>query len=571
MSSPEETIVAAGEMVSARFSVVDYVVFSIMLVVSLGIGVYSAIQSRGRESTQDFLLGGRNMPPFPVAISLLGGIFSAISILGNPTEVFYFGSQIMMTILGVIPASILVRQGLIPIFYNLGILSLNEYVEARFNSVLLRKLSTMCHLLTKFFFMGICLYAPSLALSTVTGLSLWGSMVSMGTVCTIYITIGGVKAVVYTDVLQTMLMFGGVLVVVVMCCVDVGVVNIWAAAKEGGRLEVLNLDTSPFTRHTLWSTIVLGFYVTLNILGLNQGCYQRLASVSSLQISQRLITFFMLGMTGMWFLFYSSGVVAYAMYRDCDPLTSGRIEKPDQILPYLVMDKLGHFTGLPGLFVAAVYGGVLSSLSTAGNAIACLMWEDLLQPLPFFSRMSNTASTAICKLLSAVAGLSGIFLGMLAGKLGNVFHVTSSVSGSILGPMQGIFITGIYIPWVNSKGMLVGFLTAFCYNVIIVIGKFHRGGGSPQKLPLSTAGCPENALHFANTSTAAILNTTMVPEDLLYTSAFLEDLQHNTTLHDGSSPVYGIKYCVLTGRGRNRCTTSLTVSSASAASSSPWL
>ena len=79
----------------------------------------------------------------------------------------------------------------------------------------------------------------------------------------------------------------------------------------------------------------------------------------SIFICCRLITFFMVGMTGMWFLFYSSGVVAYAMYRDCDPLTSGRIEKADQILPYLVMDKLGHFTGLPGLFVAAVYGGVL--------------------------------------------------------------------------------------------------------------------------------------------------------------------------------------------------------------------
>ena len=67
----------------------------------------------------------------------------------------------------------------------------------------------------------------------------------------------------------------------------------------------------------------------------------------------------MIGMIGMWVLFYSSGAVAYAMYANCDPLISGRIEKPDQILPYLVIDKLGHFTGLPGLFVAAVYGGVL--------------------------------------------------------------------------------------------------------------------------------------------------------------------------------------------------------------------
>ncbi|MPC09858.1 hypothetical protein E2C01_002476 [Portunus trituberculatus] len=87
------------------------------------------------------------------------------------------------------------------------------------------------------------------------------------------------------------------------------------------------------------------------------------------------------------------------------------------------------------------------------------------------------------------------------------------------------------------QGMLVGFLTAFCYNVTIVIGKFLRGGGSPQKLPLSTAGCPENTFHFANTSTAAILNTTVMPEHLmLHTSAFLEDLHHNTTLHHGASP-----------------------------------
>ncbi|MPC87658.1 Sodium-coupled monocarboxylate transporter 2 [Portunus trituberculatus] len=73
--------------------------------------------------------------------------------------------------------------------------------------------------------------------------------------------------------------------------------------------------------------------------------------------ADKLIVSFMLGI--MWLLLYSSGAVAYVMYRDCDPLISGRIEKPDQILPYLVINKLGHFTGLPGFFVAAVYGGVL--------------------------------------------------------------------------------------------------------------------------------------------------------------------------------------------------------------------
>lgn len=82
MSTVDESMPATSHLVAARFSILDYVIFCTMLVVSTGIGVYSAIKSRGRETTQDFLVGGRDMSPYPVAISLLGGIFSAISILG---------------------------------------------------------------------------------------------------------------------------------------------------------------------------------------------------------------------------------------------------------------------------------------------------------------------------------------------------------------------------------------------------------------------------------------------------------------------------------------------------------
>lgn len=83
MSSSGEAAVATGELVAARFTVVDYVVFVVMLLGSVGIGVFSAIKNRGRESTHNFLLGGGEMSPYPVALSLLGGIFSAISILGE--------------------------------------------------------------------------------------------------------------------------------------------------------------------------------------------------------------------------------------------------------------------------------------------------------------------------------------------------------------------------------------------------------------------------------------------------------------------------------------------------------
>ncbi|KAG0727603.1 Sodium-coupled monocarboxylate transporter 1 [Chionoecetes opilio] len=91
-------------------------------------------------------------------------------------------------------------------------------------------------------------------------------------------------------------------------------------------------------------------------------------------------------------------------------LPSGKINKPDQILPFLVTDKLGHIPALSGLFVAAVYGGVLSTLSSCGNSAACMVWEDFLKPLPFFSKLSDKSATLVVKILSSFTGVLSVVL-----------------------------------------------------------------------------------------------------------------------------------------------------------------
>ncbi|KAK3876465.1 hypothetical protein Pcinc_001147 [Petrolisthes cinctipes] len=108
-----------------HFGKTDSAVFGIMLVASVGIGVYSSLRG-GASSTQEYLVGGRNMSPFPVALSLVGGVISAISILGNATEVYYFGTQLSTSLLGTIVATIFLHSVIIPILYNLKITSLNE-------------------------------------------------------------------------------------------------------------------------------------------------------------------------------------------------------------------------------------------------------------------------------------------------------------------------------------------------------------------------------------------------------------------------------------------------------------
>ncbi|XP_068230251.1 sodium-coupled monocarboxylate transporter 2-like [Palaemon carinicauda] len=535
---------------SKTLGIVDWIFFSLLLLVSLGIGIYSAVRGRGNSTTQEYLLGGRQMPVAPVAISLLGGVISAISILGLATEMYFFGTQLALNLVGFIFGTLTVQYGILPIIYPLQIVSLNEYILMRFGSNTLRKLATTVSLICSFIYMGMCLYAPSLTLATVTSIPTWASITVMGVVCTFYITIGGVKAVVYTDVVQTIVMLIGVLVVVIICCIDLGGVgNVFSLANEGGRLEFFNFDPNPMVRHTFWSVQIQGFFSMLAWVGLNQACYQRFASVSNLTLCKRLCIFFIIGLYALWLTFYFSGIVAYATYKDCDPLSSGRIEKPDQILPYLVLDKLSHLTGMAGIFVAAVYGGVLSSLSSTGNSVACIMWEDLLSDLPAFKNISDAKATKIIKLISASTGLIGIGIGLVAGKLGDIFQVSVSISSTFSGTLVGVFITGIWAPWVNKKGACIGFLVSLAFNLWLVIGKFIKGFGSPERLPLSVDGCPENLLHLTNTTVSSFGNLTaagisinsITGDDAItdFNTATFPELEQEKIVSD----IYNISYC----------------------------
>ncbi|XP_069941820.1 sodium-coupled monocarboxylate transporter 1 isoform X2 [Cherax quadricarinatus] len=527
----------------ATFTPVDYTVLSLMLVASAGIGVVSAIRSRGKASTQEYLLGGRNMSPLPVAISLLGGWISAISFV----EIYFFGTQLTTILLGTVPGSLFAGYIILPIFYKLKIVSINEYLELRFGSKLLRKLATTSLVLFTLTYLALSVYAPALIMSSVTQLSTWVSTLIIGSVCTFYITVGGVRAVVYTDVLQTLIMFGGVLLVVIVCSIDLGGIgNVWTIAERGGRIQFFDFNTSPYERHTFWSTVMLGFYQGATTLTLVQQSYQRLASVSTLQTSQRLIIGFVVGLFTLWIVLYLSGLVAYATYRDCDPLTSGRIQKPDQILTFLVTDKLRYMTGMAGLFVAAVYGCVLSTHSSCGNSMACLVWEDFIKHHKYFSGLSDAKATNVVKLLSAALGLVAMCLSWILDKLGSVYVVSTSLNSALSGPLSGVFIAGICTPWVNTEGAIVGFITSLTFSLWMVIGKLYRGGGSPARLSLSTEGCPENLMNLANTTVSHSIISDTSLTDAVYVNFTENDLLMSNTSSIqrlDSNTIYEISYC----------------------------
>ncbi|GLD48496.1 sodium-coupled monocarboxylate transporter 1 isoform X1 [Lates japonicus] len=488
--------------VTSSFAVADYVVFALMLVVSAAVGVYYAWADRGQRSSGDFLMGGRRLTALPVSLSLTASFMSAITVLSNPAEVYHYGASIGFYGLSYIITIVVTSEIFLPVFYRLAVTSTYEYLELRFNRAT-RLLGTMLFIVQTILYTGIVIYAPALALNQVTGMDLWGAVISTGVVCTFYCTMGGLKAVVWTDVIQLGVMLAGFLSVIVRSVVlQGGVFPIISDSERGGRLNFWDFDTNPLRRHTFWTVTIGGAFVWVSIYGINQAQVQRYISCKSIGHARASLYINLLGLWSILLCSVFAGMCLYSVYKNCDPWTAGLVSAPDQLMPYLVMDILGNYPGLPGLFVAAAYSGSLSTVSSSINALAAVTVEDLIKP---YTNMSEKHLSWISKGLSFVYGALCIGMAGLASLMGGILQAAVSIFGVIGGPLLGLFTLGILCPFANSKGALSGVLSGLVVSLWVGIGAqiYPPPPEMTRPLPLTTDGCNFTTANSINwTSTA---------------------------------------------------------------------
>ena len=205
--------------------------------ISAGIGVYHAVVSK-QSTTREYLLANRKMLSLPVAMSLLASFMSGITILGVPSEIYTYGIQYGLLVVSEILYFPTVALIFVPTLYELGLTSSYEYLERRF-SFGVRIIATITFIFYTLFYMAIVIYGPSLALQSVTGLPVWVSILSIGVICTFYTTIGGIKAVIWNDVFQGLVMLCGLVTIVIVGTVKVGgPSNVVSILKERNRTDV---------------------------------------------------------------------------------------------------------------------------------------------------------------------------------------------------------------------------------------------------------------------------------------------------------------------------------------------
>uniref|UniRef100_A0A182PZH6 Sodium/solute symporter n=1 Tax=Anopheles farauti TaxID=69004 RepID=A0A182PZH6_9DIPT len=547
----------AGDAQDSRpsFTVYDYLAVAFMLVISIGIGVfYGWFEEKGTSgatggeaggSSDDFLLGS-GMSLFPVTLSLTTSFITAIELLGNPSEMFFNGTQFSLIVISMVLVVPIAVRVFYPIYYKLEVTSCYEYLGMRFDKrirvfgavlyilqcrpylvakrssssassrcgdgtnrheviLLLPLVQQACDelsvrdglqepwnrkgtLFQMLFYTSVAVLAPAIALSEATGLNRYIAVVLIYFVCIFYSSQGGMKAVVIADTFQAcVLLLSLILILALGTHYSAGLSTVFSRASEHDRIEFFNFDPNPTTRHSVFSVIIGGFFYWTSMFCTNQASVQKCMSLKSLKTAKLALYFSLLGLIAVFLMNFYTGLMTFAHYSDCDPLAAGQITAKDQLLPFYVMDVFGHIKFMTGIFVAGIFAASLGTVAAALNSLAAVTCEDLLVS-GMEVKIPDGKGALYAKWMSLGFGLVSFGLVFVVERLGGILQATLTLNGLIGGVTLGLFSLGIFFRRANSKGAMLGGILSLV--LVIAVGVLAQvNNEEPLPLPSSIEGC----------------------------------------------------------------------------------
>ncbi|KAF8763793.1 Sodium-coupled monocarboxylate transporter 1 like protein [Argiope bruennichi] len=226
--------------------IVDYIVIAITLALSTLIGLYFRFSGGRQKTTNEFLMGNQNVHILPVAVSIIATSLSSVSVLGVPAEMYLHGTQYVITGLGIPLGGLLAAYGFLPVFYEMQVSTAYQYLEKRFGKTIRTFVATLYTFLT-----------------------------------------GGLKAVVWTVVFQSALMYLAMVALIVKISMMLGFNEVFDIARRGGRFIFFEFSGDLTERYTFWNSFAYGFTFWLLLYGSNQSTIQRFLSVGSLRKAQQ--------------------------------------------------------------------------------------------------------------------------------------------------------------------------------------------------------------------------------------------------------------------------------------------
>ncbi|XP_053400558.1 sodium-coupled monocarboxylate transporter 1-like [Mercenaria mercenaria] len=520
------------------FGTIDYVVFGALIMVSIAIGIFFAIKDKKRNTSFNYFLGDRNMKTIPVALSFVVTFQSSIMMLGTPAEVYTYGIQYAIGAIGVSVAYLLIILIVVPLFHPLNVTSVYEYYQLRYGTKSVRYLGVILGVIYYTLYMGIVLFGTALAIQSTTGLPVWMSTVTFAAAATLYTSIGGIKAVIWTDVFQSIIMLSGILAVIMKSTISSGgPANVARIGKE--RFNFFNFNPDPTIRHTFW-TLVIGSIPQYFYPAITQAGVQRIIATPNVNTARRMLYIAAPTYCIVWIIVLLEGVSVFAYHslRGCDR----QVTNPNQIIPFTILEMFHNFQRMSGLFIAALSAASLSTISSGLSGLAAVTCIDLLKVLK--PNITDQAATNISKLFVFMYGIISTSFALLVtnakGALGELMFV---FSGAVAGPETGMFLVSVFFRRSQPKAVLFATCVGVGFSLWLMLGQtFFSDLTRTSYLPL---GPTDHCSGYQNTTTATIsLENTQIP--ISYLSSTASSLNTSKPLNSrstsGLKTFYSISY-----------------------------
>src|SRR5690349_6732683 len=300
-----------------HFSPLDYGIFALYLLLTSGVGLLFARQ----KDTKEYLLANRSMGYIIVGVSVLAAFFSGISYLAYPSEIYSHGIGFFFAGVSFLIATPLTTIIFLPFYCRSRFYTAYQYLEQRF-AVQVRVLASSLFIVQVLIRLALATYAPALALEQVTGLPIWFTILCTGILTTCYTAFGGIKAVIWTDVMQFVVLMGGQLLILLVAVAHVpgGIQSVFEIARDNGKFHV-SLDFNPNVRITLWGALLGGTFLNLVQMAADQIAVQRYLTATSLREAQRALWLKLGLIMPVLVTFALTGLVLFAFYHTRgDPL-----------------------------------------------------------------------------------------------------------------------------------------------------------------------------------------------------------------------------------------------------------
>jgi len=454
--------------------------YGVIIAYGLGMLAVGAYYARRTVSREDYLLGGRQMRSSFVGLSLFATLLSTITYLAMPGEVINKGPVILWTMVAIPIAYVVVGYLLIPRFMDLRVTSAYELLETRLG-IQVRLLASIIFLATRLLWMALIIHLTADKIIVV--MFGWDPKVIpyvsvvIGLVTVVYTSMGGLRAVVLTDVIQSLILLSGAILSIVVITSEMGGVSAWWPREWSPSWDAQPVFSwDPTTRATVLGSIVFMTVWWICTAGSDQMAIQRYLATRDAKAARRAFL-----VTGLANIIITLCLASLGFFQTHPELLAQGMtidQDGDKLFPFFIVRFLRP--GITGLVIAGLLAAAMSSLSSGINSASSVVSVDFVDRFRPPDRVdSDAAQMRRARLIAVVSGLAAVLLStVMGGVTGNIMEVTVRTNHIFVAPLFGLFFMALFVPFATTVGTIVGAVAGCAVAVVIAYWDLITGGAT---------------------------------------------------------------------------------------------